>query len=79
MANHLRELSLKENRITDVSSLRNVMYLRNLHLNNNRITDITPLLEGGGISNTINLKGNPPSEVSKGSQLEHLSCIPAYL
>ena len=60
----LTNLSIVDNRITDISPLSNLTFLRRLDLYNNLITDISPLLAEGGISNTIDLSGNPLSNES---------------
>ena len=63
----LKELSLRENEITDVSPLAKLVNLSNLNLFNNLIDDITPLseltgldrlyLSNNNISNVLPLRG----------------------
>ena len=71
---NLRILDLSANRITDISPLENLTSLRTLNLRHNRITDISPLVANGGLGSgdSVDLRGNPLSELSLGTHIPEL-------
>ena len=65
-ATNLRELGLDNNSVSDISVIAGLPQLSYLNLENNSISDISPLVQNTGLGNgdTVNLKGNPLSNLS---------------
>ena len=70
----LRELYLTLAHASDISPLEDLTNLRILDLSANRITDISPLVANSGLGSgdSVDLKGNPLSELSLGTHIPEL-------
>jgi len=72
---NLTELNLNSNRISDISALSDLSSLAQLHLHKNQIADIGPLVNnlGLGEGDSVDLRDNPLSAVSKDTYLPQLA------
>ena len=71
---NLISLHLTFNSISDISAITGLTYLRELYLEDNSISDISPLVTNTGLGqgDTVNVKGNPLSEVSINTHIRTL-------
>ena len=60
----LKKLNADNNQIETLSALTNLTKLTEVSLKNNQVIDANPLAANTGISGTINMEGNPLSNVS---------------
>ncbi|MFK7827347.1 MAG: leucine-rich repeat domain-containing protein [Oligoflexales bacterium] len=72
--NHFEFLSLKGNRIVDLSTLQGMYGLKHLNLDNNKITDISDIANLRNLE-YISLKNNPVSDLTPLANLENLKKI----
>ena len=71
---NLISLHLTFNSISDISAITGLTYLRELYLEDNSISDISPLVTNTGLGqgDTVDVKGNPLSEVSINTHIRTL-------
>lgn len=70
----LTDLSLQNNKLTDISALSSLGGLSTLNLSGNKIRDISPLLNLTGLR-TLYLDDNPVENLSRLCELTSLTCL----